>query len=201
MTLWRTIFRQISDTGVWLLIGLLLICSLYFTWNVQMRRGAWRSTEEVASITSGASVELVQVIDGDEVSVSHASGTIVVRILGIKSFDPNMQDPGISSVGQACVGALTRLLREEGSLRVVFEDRRFDKVGRLLAYLEMDDVDIGLRLVREGWAISYARYPFSREETYARAQEGAKGARAGLWLNPRATQRAEALLKSWQAER
>lgn len=200
MTFWRMIFRRITDTGVWLLIAVLFSCSVYFTWDVQTRRGAWRSDDAASTIQSGAEVQLVQVIDGDEVSVSHATGTIAVRILGIKAFDPNLQDPGISSVGQACVEALTQMMRK-GSIRVVFDALRFDKVGRLLAYLEIDGVDVGQRLVSEGLAMAYTRYPFSREATYVLAQEAAKRDRAGLWLNPKATQRAGALIQSWKAER
>lgn len=200
MIFWRTILNRVSDTGVWLLIGVLFTCSLYFTWDVQTRRGAWRSVD-AAALQSGTEVQLVQVIDGDEVSVSHASGTFVVRILGIKAFDPNLQDPGISSMGLACVEALTQMLRKAGPLRVVFEDLRFDKAGRLLAYLELNDLDVGARLVSEGLALAYTRYSFSREAAYVQAQAVAKNSRAGLWLNPKATQRAEALIQSWKSER
>lgn len=201
MNFWRNLYTRMTDTGVWVFIAVLCLLSAYFTWDVQVRRGAWRSDEGAVTLQSGTAVRLVQVIDGDEVSVAHQTGTVVVRLLGIKAFDPNVQDPSISGAGLACVEGLTQLLQREVPLELVYDALRFDKAGRLLAYLESEKVDVGLRLVEQGLALAYTRYPFARQAAYEQAQQSAREKRAGLWLHPKATQRAEALIQSWAAER
>lgn len=199
----HTPLRRLSDiapdAAYWAVLVILLVASAAFTLDVQRRRGAWSTDTDVPELQSGDTVKVVRAIDGDEVSVAHPGGTLVVRLLGIKAFDPGVQEPGISAIGQACAAALVRLEGQE--VQVEFDERKLDKAGRLLAYLRAGERDLGRSLVEEGLALVYTRYPFSREEAYRSAEAVAKTRSEGLWGNPRASVRAEALKGTWEAQR
>ena len=150
----------------------------------------------------GTGVMVVQVVAGDEVSVEGPGGeAFVVRILGIKAFDPKVNDPGLSEVGNACVRSLTRRVEQPGALLVEFEENKSDKAGRLLAYLRKDEVDVGEALVRDGHALAYVRYGHPREGAYKAAELHASTRGEGLWSIPRAVDRARALREKWEADR
>lgn len=198
----RRILNVAPDAAYWTVVVLLLLMSVGFTWNVQTRRGAWNTDRTATELQSGTAVRVVQVIDGDEVSVRHAGGTVVVRLLGIKAFDPKVQEPGVSAAGQACLAALERMtLSVDVEARVEFAESKMDKSGRLLAYLHVGERDVGRTLLEQGHAIVYNRYPFSREEAYESAEAVARTRNAGLWANPKAAVRAEALRATWEAQR
>ena len=57
----------------------------------------------------------------------------VVRLLGIKAFDPKVNDPGLSEVGNACVRALVRRFDSPGALVVEYDQYKSDKAERLVA--------------------------------------------------------------------
>ena len=82
-----------------------------------------------------------------------------------------------------------------------YDEAKTDKAGRLLAYLKANDVDVGQALVEQGHALVYTRYPFSREEAYLGVEAVARTRGEGLWSNPKASIRAEALKATWEAQR
>lgn len=188
------------ESAYWTVVFVLLATSVYFAASVELRRGAW-SSGGTEAVQSGDPVEVLQVIDGDEVSVKHkpTGETFVIRILGIKAFDPKVNDPGLSEIGDAAVRQLTGLT--DGPLVVEYDETKTDKSGRLLAWLRADDVDVGERLIRDGYALAYTRYPQGREDAYRAAELEAKTRGRGLWSIPRARERATALHEKWEAER
>lgn len=198
----RRLLDIAPDAAYWGVVVVLLALSAAFVVDVQSRRGAWATDKGAVDVASGTPVKVLQVIDGDEVSVAYEGGSIVVRLLGIKAFDPKVQEPGIAAVGQSCALALERLTKADGvSVTVEYDEAKTDKVGRLLAYLKAGDVDVGLSLVEQGHAMVYTRYPFSREQPYLSAEAVARSRSEGLWANPKASLRAEALKATWEAQR
>jgi endonuclease YncB( thermonuclease family) len=194
-------FDVSPESAYWTIVALLLGTSAFFTASVELRRNAWQGFD-TAQVVSGTEVKVLQVIDGDEVSVEGPDGiAFVVRVLGIKAFDPKVNDPGLSEVGNACVRALTRRTESAGKLVVEFDERKTDKAGRLLAYLRKDEVDVGEALVHAGHALAYVRYPHAREGAYKAAELEAKTRGEGLWSIPAAVERANALHAKWEAER
>jgi endonuclease YncB( thermonuclease family) len=184
------------------IVAVLLGMSLFFGINVESRKRQWQTEKKGVEVASGAAVTVVQIIDGDEVSVSAEDGsTFVVRILGIKAFDPKVNDPGLSEVGNAAVRHLEQVTKRAGAVTVEYDEKKMDRAGRLLAYLRADDRDVGEYLVREGHVLAYTRYPFSREQQYLAVEVEAKTRARGLWGIPKATIRAEALKGTWEAQR
>ena len=178
---------------------LLAACSAYFVVSVQSRRALWAARRAVV-VQSGDAVEILKVIDGDELSIRGDAGPLVVRLLGIKSFKPSTNDPGLSQIGAACVSAIKRIVQGK-KMTVHFTKYRRDRAGRLLAYLHADGRDVGHVLLQQGHTIVFTRYPFSREKRYLAAELQARTRKRGLWANPRAELRATALKATWETQR
>jgi len=56
-----------------------------------------------------------------------------------------------------------------------------DKYQRLLRYISIDGEDIGAKMIREGYAVSFPWFPHPRKEHYAQLEEGAQEQNRGLW--------------------
>ena len=166
---------------------LLLGCSIYFTVNVELRRRSWASAG-ATTVKSGARVEVIKVIDGDELTLRTSEGlAIKARLIGIKTFKPSVHEPGMAAVGTAAVSRLKQLA--SGDLTLEFKQRKLDRHRRLLCYLRSDARDVGLELINGGHALAFTRYPFAREERYLAAESNASKHRRGLWNNEKAALR------------
>lgn len=196
----RTILRNRNwlATSYWLLIWALLSAAAFFAISAEQGRRDRRPKVD-GIVESGTEVVAVEVIDGDELVVRSDAQVFVVRLLGIKAFDAKANDPVVSGLGAAARQALSTATT--GPLHVVYEEPRKDKAGRLLAYVHAADGDVGARLIAQGHALAYVRYPFSREPSYLAAEGAARAKAAGLWSNPKAVVRATALGATWRAQR
>ena len=127
--------------------------------------------------------EVVYVSDGDTIGVRRRSGDVVpVRLLGI---DAPETKGTVECGGRASSARLTRLL-PRGTHVVLVSDPtqdQQDRFGRLLRYVELDGVDLGLRQVQQGLAevYDYDRPVFSRFTGYDRAERKARNAGRGSW--------------------
>ncbi|MFN3199434.1 MAG: thermonuclease family protein [Bradymonadia bacterium] len=196
----RDRFDISPTTAFWIVVSSLMICALFFTISVETRRGQWNEKDPELIVEAGEQVEVVQVIDGDEVSVKRGEDVFVVRLLGIKCFSSKVNEPGISQIGAACEATLNRLAAGKTGT-VEFDEFKKDKAKRVLAYLKVAETDIGQQLVLDGLALTYTRYPFSREDSYLSAEETARTRARGLWGQPIATDRAKALKAEWKSSR
>lgn len=182
-------------------LTILIACSAFFTYRVEAFRARTSKARLTATISSGTEVAVERVIDGDEISVRSAEDrSFLVRLLGIKSFEPGANDPDVGIFGRSAVAFLEQKLAGE-TARVEFEEFKTDRSGRLLAYVRLGDEDVGRSLIERGLTLVYTEYPFSREAEYLQVQTGARHANRGLWGTPKAAQRAEALFETWAAER
>ncbi len=196
----RKRFHIKPQFAFWALIAHLVGVSVYFTYEVELRRRNLKGVGNAAKIASGAVVEPVKAIDGDEVSVKTGGTPTVIRILGIKSFSATANERTIQSVGAAAWREADKLMRADpGPLIVTYKTYKQDKRGRTLAYLERGKIDIGLRLVEKGLVLVFTRYPFSRQATYLAAEAKARAQELGLWGDPKTTLRALALKAVWEA--
>lgn len=182
-------------------IFVLLACSAFFTYRVEGFRAKVSKARLEGVVSSGAEVQVVDIIDGDEIVVKtpEESG-FVIRILGIKSFDPVAADPVVGAVGQQARQYLLDRLQGETAI-IEFDEFAKDTRGRLLSYLKLGDIDVGEDMVARGLTLTYTRFPFSRSGRYLHKQADAEGDGRGLWSMPKAAQRARALMESWHAER
>jgi endonuclease YncB( thermonuclease family) len=188
------------NAAFWLLSLGLFALSAYFVVSVEMRRRASHVPEQAAKIKNGETVRVVRIVKGDEIAVEKGLATARVRMLGIHSFDPVVNEFEITAFGRAAVGFLEQWTLNR-PVRLHFDDPIQDVRGRYLAYIERDGLDLNRRMIEEGVTAVYTEYAFAREATYLTSEEMARSARRGVWGSKRAVQRIRALRKQWGAAR
>jgi len=113
------------------------------------------------------------------VTTSCPEGRLSIRVYGIDA--PEM---GQKPWGDQSRQGLQALL-PSGSVRLAVQD--IDRYNRVVAQLYTNDQDVGLEMVRRGYAVVYEQY--NRFPIYKQAQIDAKQEQRGVWSAPGAQQR------------
>ncbi len=133
--------------------------------------------------------DVTRVIDGD---TAELAGGARVRFLGIDA--PEMERDGRSAEFLAHQSkAYVAGLIQGKTVRLEYDRERYDRYGRLLAYLYLPDgAMVNLAVVRQGLARVYTQPPNLRyQEALNAAQQEAMAAGRGLWQKPLAAQQNE----------
>jgi micrococcal nuclease len=126
--------------------------------------------------------KIVRVVDGDTVKLILDGRQVTARIIGIDAPESVHPRKPVERFGKEAAEHLRQLAdgkevtieRQPGSKQ--------DRYGRELVYLRLaDDRDIGLTMIRDGYAFAYTKYPFARKEDYRQAEREARETKAGLW--------------------
>lgn len=124
------------------------------------------------------SVPLVQVIDGDSLTVRHDGADLTIRLIGIDAVEYRQSCTRAGTqwpCGREARQALERLVGR-GSLHCALSAK--DRYGRTLAACRTgvlpDGVDLGAEMVRQGWAVASGT-------DYLAEEAGAETARRGIW--------------------
>lgn len=185
---------------LWSLIIVGAVAATFFTVRVQAFKAAQAEARRTVDVKDGDPLLVGRVMDGDELEGDVGGKRIIVRILGIKSFDPTTDDPRTRAIAGDAVRYLEgRLSGTAVILR--FDELKWDDDKRLLAYLQVGDSDVGEDMVRSGLTLVYTRYPFSREGRYRKAQRAARETRRGVWGIPVLVERALTLDALWIDQR
>ncbi len=134
--------------------------------------------------------KVVRVIDGDTAVLE---GGARVRFLGIDA--PEMERDGSPAEHLAHESkAYVAQMIQGKTVRLEYDRERYDRYGRLLAYLYLPDgTMVNLAVVRQGLARVYSQAPNVRhQEVLNAAQQEAMAAGRGLWQKPLAQQQNEA---------
>jgi micrococcal nuclease len=124
---------------------------------------------------------VTKVSDGDTIHVDVEGHDERVRLIGVDT--PEVDWYG----GQAdCFGSEAALYAQRRltglSVGLTFDVDRYDRYGRVLAYVYLGHELFNLTLVREGYATADPVPPDTRMAgTFADAESVAKGAGVGLW--------------------
>jgi micrococcal nuclease len=116
---------------------------------------------------------VVAVLDGDSLKVLRDGAEVEVRLLGVDAPE------GGQAFGSVSKRALSNLVFGR---TVHVAVRELDRYGRSVARVTVEGTDVGLELVRGGFAWHYTRY--LDDAAYAAAQREAQSARRGLWQDP-----------------
>lgn len=123
--------------------------------------------------------KVVAISDGDTVTVLDSSNTQrKIRLMGIDAPEKKQ------AFGNRSKESLSNLLFGK---HVAVEYFKQDRYGRIVGKIMVDGTDANLEQVRAGLAWHYKQY--EKEQTiddrvaYAHAEEQAKAARKGLWLD------------------
>lgn len=130
-----------------------------------------------------------RVVDGDTAVLE---GGARVRFLGIDA--PEMERDGRPAeyLAHQSKEYVADLIQGK-TVRLEYDRERYDRYGRLLAYLFLPDgAMVNLAVVRQGLARVYSQAPNVRyQETLNAAQQEAMAAGRGLWQKPLAQQQTE----------
>lgn len=128
-------------------------------------------------------VTLVQTIDGDTIKVIYDGQEHNVRYLLIDTPETNHPRFGKQPFGEEAKER-NRQLVNGGDLYLEFDvGERFDKYGRLLAYVYAGDTLVQEQLLKEGLArVAYVYPPNTRHlDRFEKAQQSAKDKKIGIW--------------------
>ena len=122
----------------------------------------------------------VKIVDGDTIDVLYEGETERLRIQGMDT--PETKDPRypVQCFGQKATDRAKELLENQN---IILEtDGSRGKYQRLLAYIRFTDgTDYGEKMIRDGYAWHYSKYPHDRMEAYAEAERFARDNNNGLW--------------------
>jgi len=184
----------------WILVIYLAGSSCFFTYRIVTFKKEIHSAKKAEIPPSGTSVTLNKVVDGDEISVTGQDGNLLIRILGIKSFDPVANEMQLASVSRLAYDYLNTELAS-GEFQMVYNKAARDGKGRILAYIEKDGRDLGLEMVTRGCSMVYTQFPFARMDDYLIHEKLARQGKLGLWAVDAAVSRADSLKTVWNSER
>jgi micrococcal nuclease len=155
-------------------------------------------TSSSSTIPSNASVqftaEVTRVIDGDTFDVVLADGSEDrVRLLGVdtpETFISNKSNEYgditdticLDNWGLEATEFATTLIKNQNVTLILdsLSDKR-GSYGRLLAYVQVDTLDLGAELISGGYARVYVKGNSVLEEEYMELQANAEAQNVGLW--------------------
>jgi endonuclease YncB( thermonuclease family) len=126
--------------------------------------------------------EISEILDGDTVAIRNAKNQrVVIRLLGIDAPEIDQE------FGRQAMENLAEKLKGK-KVRLAFEPRGVpDEQGRVLAKIMVNDVDISVDQVREGFAWYYEdhkeRLGFLEIDELKQLQSAAKKQKLQLWQN------------------
>lgn len=118
---------------------------------------------------------VIRVIDGDTFEIE---GGERVRMIGINAPEIKEQYGLVSKNYLKKLIENKYVLLEKGKIT---NDRGFYK--RLLRYVYLDEVDINLKMIRDGYARAYLKYDFYLKENYSNAEKLSVKDELGIWKN------------------
>lgn len=120
-----------------------------------------------------AQEKVLRIIDGDTFELFSGEK---VRIVGINA--PEIKD----KYGDESKKYLLSLIQNK---YVILENDSISKdkdvYGRLLRYVYLDNEDINKKMIRDGFAVAYLKYSFTKNDEYERAEQLAKNENIGVW--------------------
>lgn len=127
---------------------------------------------------------VVDVVDGDTVTVSYRGSDVSVRVIGIDTPETVHPSEPVECGGPQASAAATRMLSGR-KVRLIFDPSqgRTDSYGRTLAYLQAPRFgDFGRAMIRQGKAAEYTyAVAYARQGQYLSAQDKAQGDNRGIW--------------------
>lgn len=115
-----------------------------------------------------------------EAKGAKSQSLITVRLLGVDTPETVHPFKPLQFFGKEA-SAFTRSQLSGKTIRLEYDQKKYDKYGRHLAYVYLGDQLFNATLVEQGYAFAYLRFPFRYFEDFRLLEEKAKAAKAGMW--------------------
>ncbi len=133
--------------------------------------------EKKAFGENGYECKVTKVIDGDTLVCEGPDGGHNVRLIGIDAAEEGMP------FSEEARNELLTLAPVGASITLNFEDSKFDKYQRVLAYIFNSSKDVNLQLIKSGFAKVNGEFQFARYEEFEAAELEARWAGHGMWMD------------------
>jgi endonuclease YncB( thermonuclease family) len=192
--------RHIPWNGVfWGVTSLFFTGALFFGIGTYLKQQN-QFSNNVAVIKDGDKVQVIAVLNGDELIVTKGAAQARVRMLGIRAFDPVVNEREVTAFGQASVSFLKQWALDK-TVQIIFDQPIMDVRGRYLAYVERSGIDLNEKMIEEGIVMVYTEFAFLRQSAYLTTESMAGRSARGIWGSAKAKSRALALRNDWAHHR
>jgi micrococcal nuclease len=122
---------------------------------------------------------VMQVFDGDTIMLDDHRK---IRLMGVDA--PEVQSPyrDEEPYGQESKAYLTSLVLNK-KVTLTIGDPPKDKYGRTLAYVNLGDVLVNGRIIRDGWARAYRQFYHPWRDLFMVYEREARAKGLGMWKN------------------
>ena len=129
--------------------------------------------------------DVVSVVDGDTFKVNYNGEEKSVRLIGVNT--PETVDPRttVECFGKEASEYLNQLISGK-KVRLESDDTQtnVDKYNRLLRYVYLDDLDVSMSIISNGYGYEYTyNVPYNKQTDYKNAQKEAERNKRGLWAD------------------
>lgn len=156
-----------------------LVVAVLLVWVVEQIA---QQPEEPAGGSSEVTVSIDSVIDGDTTRVWLDGKRESVRYIGIDTPEMNYDGGEPDCFASEASDFNRNLLSRNDQLRLVFDEERRDRYGRLLAYVYTGPTLLQAELLKEGYATTLEIPPnTSRAEQFAKLESVARESGRGGW--------------------
>ena len=140
-------------------------------------------TKELEPGTFAGPYTVVYVTDGDTLILSIDGKETTVRMIGIDAPESVHRDKSKNTPEGAEASRWLKELVTGKKVRLEYDERQFDRYGRILAYVWLEDgTMLEDRLLREGLALASPMEPNERyTKHFEETEKEAKQEKAGFW--------------------
>lgn len=128
-------------------------------------------------------VQVLRVIDGDTFRLPKENGVKQrVRLIGVNTPESVRPNFPVEYLGPESKEFLQKLI-EGRTVTLEFEERKYDRHKRILAFVFLDDIFVNAEIIRNGFSKVYKWHRFKQEyyEQFVKIEEEAREAGLGLW--------------------
>ena len=124
----------------------------------------------------------LRVVDGDTIIIRYENNQRVrVRLIGVDTPESVRPETPVEYFGREA-SAFTKKRAEGKRVRLEFDQERYDKYDRLLAYVFLPDgTMLNEEIIRQGYGHAFTKFPFKYSKKFRKLEREARMGKRGLW--------------------
>lgn len=138
---------------------------------------------QIQTVLASDNAEVIRIVDGDTIVVEMKDNPKQkVRLIGIDTPETKHPKKPVQYFGKEATEYTKKHLLGK-NVRLTYDQVKYDKYNRLLAFVWIDYELFNLKIIRDGYAFAYLKYPFRSDymDAFRKAQNYAREHKLGLW--------------------